>query len=126
MDFSLLSHDGTFDIETYFPAIIKEFEAVGRSVEIKKKDKKTFTKVESAFLKDNTDVYDISFTTQKSLKIKIEVDTNPPSNFSTERRLLMLPFSFMTRCYTLPCLFAGKMHAMVFRTWKNRVKGRDW
>ena len=32
----------------------------------------------------------------------------------------------MTRCFTLPCLFAGKMHALVFRTWKNRVKGRDW
>ena len=49
MDFSLLSHDNSFDIEVYFPAIIKEFEALGRSVEIKKKDKKTFTKVESAF-----------------------------------------------------------------------------
>lgn len=31
---------------------------VGREVEIKKKDKKkNFDKVESAFLKDNTDVY---------------------------------------------------------------------
>lgn len=29
---------------------------VGREVEIKKKDKKNFGKVESAFLKDNTDV----------------------------------------------------------------------
>ena len=32
----------------------------------------------------------------------------------------------MTRCYTLPDLYAGKMHALVFRAWKNRVKGRDW
>ena len=32
----------------------------------------------------------------------------------------------MTRCFTLPDLFAGKMHALVYRTWKNRVKGRDW
>ena len=32
----------------------------------------------------------------------------------------------MTRCFTLPCLFAGKMHALVFRSWKKRVKGRDW
>jgi hypothetical protein len=23
-------------------------------------------------------------------------------------------------------LFAGKMHALLFRKWKNRVKGRDW
>lgn len=26
----------------------------------------------------------------------------------------------------LPNLFAGKIHALVFRQWKNRVKGRDW
>ena len=30
------------------------------------------------------------------------------------------------RCYTLPDLLAGKMHALLFRRWKNRVKGRDW
>ncbi len=46
--------------------------------------------------------------------------------FSTEQRLLLQPFSFMTRCFTLPCLYAGKMHALVFRTWGHRVKGRDW
>jgi len=27
---------------------------------------------------------------------------------------------------TKPCLFAGKMHALLFRNWKTRVKGRDW
>ena len=32
----------------------------------------------------------------------------------------------MTRCFTLPDLYAGKMHALTFRAWKNRVKGRDW
>ena len=50
----------------------------------------------------------------------------PPAHFSTEQKVLMLPYSFMTRCYTLPDLYAGKMHALVFRAWKNRVKGRDW
>jgi len=30
------------------------------------------------------------------------------------------------RCFTLPCLFAGKIHAFLFRNWKMRVKGRDW
>lgn len=95
-------------------------------MEIKKKDKKGFGKVESAFLKDNTDVYDVSFQTDKSIKIKIEVDTQPPLNFKTEHKLLLQPHSFMTRCFTLPDLFAGKMHALVYRGWKNRVKGRDW
>jgi len=32
----------------------------------------------------------------------------------------------MTRCYSLPDLYAGKMHAFLFRNWQNRVKGRDW
>jgi len=126
MDFSLLVPDGKFDFAKYFQPIIDEFAVVGREVEIKKKDKKNFGKVESAFLKDNTDVYDISFQTDKSIKIKIEVDTRPPLNFRTEQKLLLQPHSFMTRCFALPDLFAGKMHALVYRVWKNRVKGRDW
>ena len=126
MDFSLLTQDDKFDFTKYFQPIIDEFAIVGREVEIKKKDKKSFGKVESAFLKDNTDVYDVSFQTDKSIKIKIEVDTQPPLNFRTEQKLLLQPHSFMTRCFTLPDLFAGKMHALVYRGWKNRVKGRDW
>lgn len=126
MDFSLLKPDDNFDFKKYFQPIIDQFVIVGREVEITKKDKRNFGKVESAFLKDTTDVYDISFRTEKSIKIKIEVDTQPPLEFSTEHKLLLQPYSFMTRCFTLPCLFAGKMHALVFRSWKNRVKGRDW
>lgn len=126
MDFSLLAPNDNFDFTKYFQPIIDEFAIVGREVEIKKKDKKSFDKVESAFLKDNTDVYDITFHTEKSVKIKIEVDTMPPLNFNTEQKLLLLPESFMVRCFTLPDLFAGKMHALVYRAWKNRLKGRDW
>ncbi len=126
LDFSLLAPDDNFDFKKYFQPIIDEFAIVGREVEIKKKEKTNFGKVESAFLKDNTDVYDISFQTDKSIKIKIEVDTQPPMNFKTEQKLLLQPHSFMTNCFTLPDLFAGKMHALLYRTWKNRVKGRDW
>lgn len=126
MDFSLLSKDKTFNIEDYFPSVIEEFKAVGRDVIIKKKDKHKFGKVESAFLKDNTNAYDISFQTERSVKVKIEVDTCPPLLFASEQKLLLQPFSFMARCFTLPDLYAGKMHAIVFRNWKTRVKGRDW
>ena len=126
MDFSLLAPDENFDFSKYFQPIVDAFALVGREVEITKKDKKSFGKVESAFLKDNADVYDVTFQTEKSIKIKIEVDTCPPLNFTTEQKLLLQPHSFMTRCFTLPDLFAGKMHALVYRAWKNRVKGRDW
>ena len=126
MDFSLVIKDEKFNIEDYFEPIIKVFESIGRNVVITKKDKRTFGRVESAFLKDNTQLYDVAFQTEKSIKIKIEVDTNPPLMFDTEQKLLMKPYSFMTRCFTLPDLYAGKMHALVFRNWKTRLKGRDW
>lgn len=126
MDFSLLKEDSSFNIENYFPAIISEFNALGRDVIITKKEKRNFGKVESAFLKDDTHVYNLAFQTEKSIKIKIEVDTRPPLGFNTEQKLLLQPFSFFTRCFTLPDLFAGKMHALVYRKWGQRVKGRDW
>lgn len=126
MDFSLLAPNDNFDFSKFFQPVVDEFALLGRVVDITKKEKKSFGKVESAFLKDNTDVYDISFRTDKSIKIKIEVDTQPPLKFQTEQKLLLQPHSFMTRCFVLPDLFAGKMHALVYRNWKNRVKGRDW
>lgn len=126
MDFSLTEKRDDIHIEQFFPAIIDEFSLSGHQVEIVKKDKKTFGRVESAFLKENTEAYDIKFQTRKTIKIKIELDTNPPLKFETEQRLLLRPYSFMTRCFTLPDLYAGKMHALVFRTWKHRIKGRDW
>jgi hypothetical protein len=81
---------------------------------------------ESAFLKDDTEIYNVTFRTEKAIKVKIEVDINPPLEFTTEQKLLLQPFSFMTRCFSLPDLYAGKMHALLFRSWKSRVKGRDW
>jgi predicted nucleotidyltransferase component of viral defense system len=126
MDFSLLKKDEDFSIENYFNSIENEFKALGRKVEIYKKEKKEQSKEESAFLKDNTDIYNIQFQTETSVKIKLEVDKDPPLFFQTEHKLLLLPFSFMTRCLTLSGLFAGKMHAFLFRKWRNRVKGRDW
>nr|WP_281170785.1 nucleotidyl transferase AbiEii/AbiGii toxin family protein [Flavobacterium tegetincola] len=60
------------------------------------------------------------------MKIKIEVDRKLPLGFTPEMKLLTRPFSFYVKCFDKPSLFAGKMHALLFRKWKNRVKGRDW
>ena len=126
MDFSLTEKNDSIHLENYFSAIIDEFQYVGLDVEIDKKDKKTFGRVESAFLKENTEAYDIKFQTRKMMKVKIELDTDPPLCFNTEQKLLNQPYSFSVRCFTLPDLFAGKMHALVYRAWQRRIKGRDW
>jgi len=126
LDFSLVAKADSFDLKEYFPAIIAEFKALGREVVINKKEKSFSGNVESAFLKDDTEIYNLAFQTERTIKVKIEVDTNPPLEFLTEQKLLLQPFSFMTRCFVLPDMFAGKVHALLFRNWKTRVKGRDW
>jgi len=105
---------------------LSPFKSLGRDIVISKKEKKTQTNIESAFLKDDSAIYNVHFRTERNIKIKIEVDVNPPLGFSTDHKFLLLPYSFMVRCYTLPDLYAGKMHALLFRSWKSRVKGRDW
>lgn len=135
LDFSLLKENPDFSLEPYFPAIVSEFEAIGITVSIKEKVKTAQTTVDSAFLKSETIwkelvlediVKQAGIKSNRDIKIKIEIDRKPPLGFETEEKLLLRPFSFYVKCFTQPSLFAGKMHALLFRKWKNRVKGRDW
>lgn len=135
LDFSLLESDPEFSLEPYFAAILEEFQALGMTVSIREKEKKQQSSIDSAFLKSETIwkelilediVRQTGVRSNKTIKIKIEVDRNPPPGFETEEKLLTRPFSFYVKCFTKSSLFAGKMHALLFRKWKNRVKGRDW
>jgi predicted nucleotidyltransferase component of viral defense system len=126
MDFTLREKNSDVHLEDFFPYIIEEFHLAGHEVVIQKKDKKMFGRVESAFLKENTEVFDIKFQTKKTVKVKIEMDTDPPLGFETEDLPLSRPYPFVVRCVALSDLYAGKMHALLYRNWKTRVKGRDW
>jgi len=138
LDFSLLKKDNEFDIEEYFTFIVDEFEALNLKVELIKKRKTTKSDIESAFLKNDTSIHTLSIDVPKlsnilntihsgkKLKIKFEVDTNPPLNFKTSSHTMLLPTTFNILAMTLPSLYAGKLHALLFRNWKTRVKGRDW
>ena len=126
LDFSLLAPDVGFSLEPYFKAVKDEFSALGLEVEISAKRKTITTAIESAFLKSDTRQFSLAIHVEKMVKIRFEVDTLPPSGFSTEEKLLLQPFSFYVKCFSLPDLFAGKIHALLFRNWKNRIKGRDW
>lgn len=135
LDFSLLEKNKEFSMEPYLEAMILEFNALGMEVSVKEKIKTNSSTIESAFLKSETiwkelvleNVVPQNGLNQKAIiKIKLEVDTQPPLGFDTEEKLLLKPFSFYVKCLTLSDLFAGKMHALLFRKWKNNVKGRDW
>ncbi len=126
MDFSLLATDESFRLEPYFDAIHDAFASLGQNVQLTAKEKTKPSPIRSAFLKSDTAQYDLRLERGRNITIKIEVDTTPPLGFSTEKKLLLLPHSFMVNCFSLSSLYAGKMHALLFRAWKNRVKGRDW
>jgi len=136
LDFSLLSPMSDFDIDKYGAALEEELRAFGFGVNVVKRNKAITNPVQSAFLKADTLNQLLVITTDEFiiqevprgqiLKIKLEVDTDPPGGFDTESKFLLQPIPFAVRIYTLPDLFAGKMHAVLCRRWKNRVKGRDW
>lgn len=135
LDFSLLTQNPGFSLDSALESVKSEFSALGMKVSIKEKIKSKDTHIDSAFLKPETiwkelildgSIPQVGLQETPSIKIKIEVDTNPPLGFETEERLLLRPFSFYTKCFALPDLFAGKMHAVLFRKWKENVKGRDW
>lgn len=136
LDFSLLAVNPDFTLQPYLDGMKREFAALGIEVSVTKKEKTKQANVDSAFLKSDTAWQEITLKgiipqekldkINAGIRIKLEVDKKPPPGFQTEEKLLVKPFSFYTKCYQLPDLFAGKMHALLFRKWGNRVKGRDW
>lgn len=135
LDFSLLEVNTDFSLEPYLEGIVKEAAALGMRINIKEKIKTKQSNIDSAFLKSETVWKELvleniipqsGLSSPPAIKIKLEVDTAPPLGFETEEKLLVKPFSFYVKCFALPDLFAGKMHALLFRKWKQRVKGRDW
>jgi len=136
LDFSLLEPMPDFELKRYSDALEKELVAFGFEVSVEVKNKTAETAVQSAFLKGNTANQLLVIQAGEEVvrqippgqivRIKLEIDTDPPGGGATENKYLLQPIPFSVRSYTLPNLFAGKMHALLCRRWKDRVKGRDW
>lgn len=136
IDFSLLQPHKNFKLSVYLKAITDELEALGFDVAIEERQKTIKTPIESAFIKAGTRNHLIKIQVPKNISdriaktalmtVKLEVDTNPPSGFQTEVKTLLLPIPFSVNTFQLPDLFAGKIHAILMRNWKTRVKGRDY
>ena len=135
LDFSLKTSDTSFDFNSYFTQLEKELKTFGLKFSVETKVKANDSVVKSAFVKGNTlehlvlfnmnDVSEGIIGPKDLIKIKFEVDTNPPENASFEVKYQLLPVPYEITLYDLPSLFAGKVHAVLARSWENRVKGRD-
>ena len=135
LDFALLEPNKDFDISKYFNYIQKELKAYGINLNITTKEKSFDSNITSAFLKGDTLELILKFFPSdeehkynqilKNLKIKLEVDINPPMGATYEDKYKLLPSPHQIKLYDKESLFAGKIHAILCRGWNNRVKGRD-
>ena len=133
LDFSLVAPNADFQLNRYFSGLESEIASLGLRFSIEEKQKTADTAIKSAFLKGNTrehilsiyDVNTIGINPDEVIKIKFEVDTNPPAFAQFENKYRLLPTPYQVKLYDMPSLFAGKLHAVICRAWKSRVKGRD-
>ncbi|MBR1662195.1 MAG: nucleotidyl transferase AbiEii/AbiGii toxin family protein [Acidaminococcaceae bacterium] len=134
LDFSLMTKNPSFSLENYFAALQKEVNSFGLNVTIEEKEKTIRTDIQSAFVKGNTREHLLLFYTpeiagrvpaNETIKIKFEIDIKPPPFATYERKYRLLPAPYEVNMYDEPSLFAGKIHAVICRGWKSRVKGRD-
>lgn len=136
LDFSLITQNPDFDLTKYFPYIENETKSLGLNFNVTEKIKSVDSNIKSAFLKGNTKEHILSFyedsedskfiNKEEAIRIKFEVDINPPTGATYETKFGLLPSPYQVRLYDLQSLFAGKIHACLCRNWKSRVKGRDF
>lgn len=134
LDFSLLEPNENFDLGIYEKTVVETLQSFGFEVNIQLKNQEGVIK--SAFLKGNTAQHLLNIKAPddviqkygqgRLVKIKLEVDTQPPLSFQSEKKTQLLPAPFMIHSMTIPSLFAGKIHAILCRNWSSRPKGRDW
>ncbi|WP_197018722.1 nucleotidyl transferase AbiEii/AbiGii toxin family protein [Selenomonas sp. ND2010] len=136
MDFSLAEPNADFSLEKYFSYVEEALASHGLEMSVSKKIKANQTDVQSAFIKGETIIQLITIWDKEErgfpgiaphevIKIKMEIDTNPPAGASYDIKYGLRPVPYMVRLYDEPSLFAGKLHAVLCRNWRNRVKGRD-
>lgn len=134
LDFSLLIKDKDFDLVKYFPVLRDTIQSFGLNVDIELKEKTIDSNIKSAFLKGDTIEHFLLFypndlvqgiNKNEKVKIKFEIDTMPPGLATYETKFRLLPIPYSVRLYDESSLFSGKIHAIICRSWKSRVKGRD-
>ncbi|MDA3950475.1 MAG: nucleotidyl transferase AbiEii/AbiGii toxin family protein [Spirochaeta sp.] len=128
LGFILKEPDPDFDLLPFLNGIGNELDAYGYRVEITDRSSSA-SAVRKAFIKDDSlgRLVSLSFASRsgplKKIRVKLEVDVNPPSGSGTELRYQDFPFLASVAVQDRASLFAGKIHALLCREY---IKGRDW
>ena len=136
LDFALNEKDDSFSLEPYIESIKNVALSYGIELDINIKKKEIKTPVESAFAKLNTyqtfinlkinDEIASLLHKDDNIKVKFEIDLNPAVGFNVESKWIDMPEFANIIVLDESSLFAGKLHAIICRNYKNTVKGRDY
>ena len=128
MDFLLKEPNQDYALQPHLHAVSEELQAYGYDLEIVDRSRADLA-VRKAFLKDDSlgKVLQLRYAALagplQKIRIKLEVDTNPPWGSGMEIKYVDFPFVSSVSLQDKPSLFAGKLHALLCREY---VKGRDW
>ncbi len=127
LDFMLKEPDPEFAWARYLEALLSCFEEFGLSPEALPKGKME-NRIKKAFIKDNsiTNQLNLSFYQgheNQKLKIKLEIDVQPPADSGFEYTYLDFPLDYEVCHQDLSSNFSLKIHELLCRGF---LKGRDW
>jgi predicted nucleotidyltransferase component of viral defense system len=128
LDFLLRKPKARFRWQPYLTAVQEDCAQQGIHFEVQDRSR-AGTAVQAAFLKTDSIgkvlQLDLPFSrhTSRKIKIKLEIDTNPPAGSACETKYLTFPVVSAITTQTLECGFATKSHALLCRPY---AKGRDW
>jgi hypothetical protein len=121
LDFSLDSNGG-YNPEKWMSKTKRDLQLAGLDAAVTLNDRKT---VHVAWIKIGELLKEVGLAAmvQQKLSIKLEIDTRPPGGAQTRNQIIERHRMFAVRCYDMPSLMAGKLHALITR---QHSKGRDW
>ncbi len=127
LDFMLVKPDPKFDWKPYLDDLLECFEEYGLHSEALPKGNME-QRVRKAIVKDTSvaNQLDLSFAgrrAEEKIKIKLEIDVDPPADGGESRTFLDFPLDHEVRHQDLASNFALKIHALLCRGF---LKGRDW
>ena len=128
LDFFLKRPDPDFSWKGYLDHILRDGPGEGFPFHAEDRTKGE-TAVKKAFLRTNPFIKDLGpdlpypRDPRKFIKVKLEIDVNPPAGSNNETRYIAFPMTAAVTTQTLGSGFAMKLGAMLCRTY---TKGRDW
>lgn len=128
LDFFTRSPDPAFTWNEYLSPLREQMEQEGYDTDVSLPEEKK-TAVQKAFVRVDLGavINDIQLPyprhTRKKIRVKLEVDTNPPAGSTLETRYIYYPVTIPVTTQSLASGFGMKSAALLGRTY---TKGRDW